>query len=114
MVRCGGLPAAGSNTCQPPPSALKSCTLSSSSCVLLSVAFDAHGQARALRVEQRQEIDLAAVVERLRTAERGFRRSRGALQQLRPLPLVAQCDERVLDVLERAHDRVLVVQHRFG
>ena len=47
------------------------------------VGADAHGQARALRIEQRQQIDLPAVVERLRAAERRVGRGGGALQRLR-------------------------------
>jgi hypothetical protein len=76
------------------------------------VRADAHREARALRIEQRQEIDLAAVVERLRAAERGFRGAGRRLQVFGTLPLVAQRHERVLDVLERAHDAVFVAQHR--
>ena len=75
--------------------------------MLLSFALTLHGQPGALCVEQRQEVDLAAVVERLRAAERGFGGSRRALQEPGALALVAQGDERVLDVLERAHDPVL-------
>jgi hypothetical protein len=76
------------------------------------VRADAHREARALRIEQRQEVDLAAVVERLRAAERGFRGPGRRLQVFGTLALVAQRDERVLDVLERAHDAVFVAQHR--
>ena len=50
------------------------------------VGADAHRQARALRIEQRQQVDLPAVVERLRAAQRRFGGGGGGLQRLRPLP----------------------------
>ena len=75
------------------------------------VRVDAYGQAHALRVEQRQQVDLPAVVQRLRAAECGVGRSGSALQQLRALTFLVERDERVLDVLERTHDRVFVAEH---
>ena len=72
-----------------------------------------HAQLYALSVEQRQEIDLPAVIERLRTAKRGFGRSCSALQQLCSVPLIVERDERVFDILERPHDRVFVTIHGF-
>ena len=49
--------------------------------MLLSFALTLHGQACALRVEQRQQVDLAAVVERLRAAERRLGRAAARLQR---------------------------------
>ena len=57
---------------------------------------------------------MAAVIERLRTAKRGLGGSRRGLEELGALVLVAQRDERVLDVFERAHDAVLHAQQRLG
>ena len=45
------------------------------------VGAEPHRQARALRIEQRQQVDLAAVVERLRAAQRGFGGAGGGLQR---------------------------------
>ena len=81
--------------------------------MLASLAPTRTDKPHALRVEQRQQVDLPAVVQRLRATERGIGGGRGALQQLRALPFVVERDERVLDVLERAHDGVLVMEHRF-
>ena len=71
-------------------------------------------QARALRIEQRQEVDLPAVVERLRAAERRLGRGRGAAASSARWRSSRERDQRVLDVLERAHDAVLVAQQRFA
>ena len=78
------------------------------------VGADAHGQARALRIEQRQQVDLAAVVERLRAAQRRFGGAAAAAAMSARWRSLPKRDQRVLDVLERAHDAVLVAQHRFG
>ena len=110
-----GSAVAGSNACQPPPSALYSCTLSSSNCVLAVVGADAHGELRALGVEQRQQVDLAAVVQRLRAAERRIGGCRGAVAATRARCLSSfERDERVLDILQRAGDRIFVAQDGFA
>ena len=78
------------------------------------VGSDAYGQLHALRVEERQEIDLAAVVQRLRTTECRVGRRSSAIERLRALPFIGQRHERVLDVFQCARDRVLVAQDGFA
>lgn len=53
---------------------------------LAVVGAEPHRQPRALRVEQRQQVDLSAVVQRLRTPQRRFGGRGGRLQRLRALP----------------------------
>ena len=78
------------------------------------IGGDSHDQLDALSVEQRQEIDLPAVVERLRVAKRRVGRGRRALHQLCSVPLVVERDERVLDVFQGTRDRVFVAQDGFA
>src|SRR4030095_14659390 len=54
------------------------------------VRTDANAQARALRIEQRQQIDLPSVVQRLRTSERRVRRRGSGLQGFSAQPLVVE------------------------
>ena len=82
--------------------------------MLLSFAVMRTGEARALRIEQRQQVDLAAVVQRLRAAQRRFGGRGRGLQGFGALPFIPECDQRVLHILERAHDAVLVAEQRLG
>ena len=104
--------AAGSKACQPPPSALNRSTVASSSRVLLSFALTRTLRRVRCASSSGKQIDLPAVVQRLRMSERCVRRGGGALQGLCPDALVTERNECVLDVLERAHDGVLVAQQR--
>ncbi len=53
----------GSNGCHPPPSALYRAHAVEQQLRVAVVRTDAHGEACALRIEQRQQIDLAALVQ---------------------------------------------------